>query len=310
VEYLTGSTQLSALLLNPPIFFIFLGQNLGSYGAAVLLIREAKVRWRKGWASVLLLGAAYGLVNEGVGVGTLFNPYIAGFAGLGVYGHWLGVNWVNVAILIPIIHPLYSVSLPILLLDLALPETRGKSLLGSRGLWATFLVLSVDAFATSFLVSALVSHFYAGPVLLGGTLLAIAALAWAARYVPANLLAARKPLPSTTPALFAIFGAAFPWALFVMGGVISGRSAPPILVISALLAGGALALLWVIRNIGLRENELQKVALAAGLVAGLVPMGLSSQLGTGIGLLPVVAGDLVAVLFFRYLWRKVHVQPR
>jgi hypothetical protein len=170
-------------------------------------------------------------------------------------------------------------------------------------------VLGIDALATSIFVSIVLSHFYAGPVLLGGTLMAIAALAWAARYVPANLLVARKPLPSATPARFAILGAAFPWALFVTGGIMVGRSAPPIIVVLALLAGGVLALLWVLRNVGLRETEPQKVALAAGLVAGLVPMGLSSQLGTGIGLLPVVAGDLVAVLFFRHLWRKVRVHP-
>jgi hypothetical protein len=170
-------------------------------------------------------------------------------------------------------------------------------------------VLGVDALATSILVSIFLSHFYAGPVLLGGSLLAIAALAWAARYVPANLLVARKPLPSATPKRFAILGAALIWATFVTAGIMVGQGAPPILVVLALLAGGTLALLWVLRNIGLRENELQKVALAVGLVAGLIPMGLSSQLGTGIGLLPVVAGDLVAVLFFRHLWRKAHVQP-
>lgn len=303
VEYLTGSTQLSALLGNPPIFFIFLGQNLGSYGAAVLLIREAKIRWQKGWASVLLLGAAYGIVNEGVGAGTLFNPNTPGFAGLGAYGHWLGVNWVNVAILIPIVHPLFSVSLPILLLDLALPETRGKSLLGSRGVWVALLVLGVDATATSFFVS-VVSQFYGGPVLLGGCLAAIAALVWVSRYVPADLLVARSPLPSASPARFTVLGAAFPWALFVTGGIMIVRGTPPVLVVLALLAGGGLALFYVLRNIGLKGNDLQKVALAGGLVAGLIPMGLSSQLGTGIGLLPVLAGDLVAVLFLRHLWRR------
>jgi len=114
VEYLTGSTQLSSILLNPPLFLIFLALNLGSYGAAVLLIREASISWKKGWASILILGAAYGIVNEGIGAGTLFNPSTMNSGNLGVYGHWLGVNWINVAILIPIVHPLYSVSLPIL----------------------------------------------------------------------------------------------------------------------------------------------------------------------------------------------------
>src|SRR2546430_12353732 len=72
VEYLTGSSQLSWLIGNPPLFFLFLLQNLGSYGLAVVLARESQIRWRKGWASVILLGSAYGILNEGIGAGTLF----------------------------------------------------------------------------------------------------------------------------------------------------------------------------------------------------------------------------------------------
>src|SRR5438552_19081494 len=73
VEYLTGSSQLSWLIGNPPLFFLFLVQHLGSYGLAVVLSRESQIRWRKGWASIILLGSAYGVLNEGVGAGTLFN---------------------------------------------------------------------------------------------------------------------------------------------------------------------------------------------------------------------------------------------
>src|SRR5437899_2862189 len=64
VEYLTGSSQLSWLIGNPPLFFLFLVQNLGSYGFGVVLAREAQIRWGKGWASVILVGSAYGILNE------------------------------------------------------------------------------------------------------------------------------------------------------------------------------------------------------------------------------------------------------
>lgn len=43
VEYLSGSTQSSWLVVNPVLFFAFLAQNFGSYGLAVILIREAMV---------------------------------------------------------------------------------------------------------------------------------------------------------------------------------------------------------------------------------------------------------------------------
>jgi len=36
-------------------------------------------------------------------------------------------------------------------------------------------------------------------------------------------------------------------------------------------------------------------------------MGISSQFGTGLGLLAVLGGDLVAVLFFCHLWKRYRV---
>jgi hypothetical protein len=303
VEYLTGSTQLSAILLNPPLFLIFLIQNIGFYGGGVLLIREARIRWRKGWTSILLLGAAYGVLEEGVGTGVLFNPHIMIVGGLPAYGRWLGVNWVNVAILVPIVHPLFSISLPILLLDLALPKTRGRSLLSSRAIRLTFIIFGIDVAATSFFVSTILAHFYAGPLLLAGSLVAITILIWTTLLVPPDLLKVKRPLPTFNPLRFAFFGAAFPWAIFITSNVIIGLSAPPALVVLVIISAGGLALLWVLRNIGLREKDLQKVALSAGLVTGLIPMGVASQLGTGIGLVPVLLGDLIAVPFFRHIWR-------
>jgi len=309
VEYLTGSTQLSWVVLNPPLFIIFLAQNIGFYGGGVLLIREARVRWQKGWATVLFLGAAYGILEEGVGTGVLFNPQTAVSGNLGTYGHWLGINWINVTILVPIVHPLFSISLPILLLDLALPETRGESLLSTRAIWLTFAIFGIDVAVASFFVSTVLAHFYAGPVLLAGGFVAISALAWAAWLIPSDLLRAPKPRPSAIPLRFAVLGAALPWALFFVSGVLVGRSVPPVLVVLEIVAGGGLALAWVLRNIGQMENEPQKVALGTGLVAGLIPMGISSQIGTGIGLVPVLAGDLIAVLFFRYLWGRHGALP-
>ncbi|MGI0130082.1 MAG: hypothetical protein ACREEC_08050, partial [Thermoplasmata archaeon] len=73
-EYLSGSSSVAVLLLAPGPFFLWLGLNLGLYGPGVLLVREALVRWRKGWVAVLCLGAAYGLVEEGTALSTLFDP--------------------------------------------------------------------------------------------------------------------------------------------------------------------------------------------------------------------------------------------
>lgn len=73
-EYLSGSSALNNIILNPPAFAFGVIANLGLYGPGVLLIREAKIRWHKGWATVLFLGAAYGILEEGVAPSTLFQP--------------------------------------------------------------------------------------------------------------------------------------------------------------------------------------------------------------------------------------------
>ena len=108
------------------MFLFQLLANLGLYGSGVLLIYEAKVRWEKGWATVLLLGAAYGILEEGVALSTLYDPKANPVGDLGVYGHWAGVNWIWSAGIVPF-HALWSISLPILLLGLALPETVGRT---------------------------------------------------------------------------------------------------------------------------------------------------------------------------------------
>ena len=142
-EYISGSSPTSAIVLNPLMFGFQLVANLGLYGPGVLLVREATVRWKKGWATVLLLGAAYGILEEGVALSTLFNPDASPVGKLGTYGHWLGVNWVWVAGIIPV-HMIFSISLPILLLGLAVPRTRGESLLSRRGVRVVSVVLAVD----------------------------------------------------------------------------------------------------------------------------------------------------------------------
>ena len=93
-EDLTGSSAVNAIFLNPIMFLFGIVANLGLYGPGVLLIREAKVRWKKGWATVLLLGAAYGILEEGIALSTLFNPLANPVGQLGIFGHWVGVNWV------------------------------------------------------------------------------------------------------------------------------------------------------------------------------------------------------------------------
>ena len=306
VEYFTGSSQLSWAVGNPPLFFLFLVQNLGSYGLAVVLIREAQIRWNKGWASILLLGAAYGIVNEGIGAATLFNPDSSSSGPLGSYGRWLGVNWVWATGLILLVHPLFSVSLPILQHRLAFPGLKGKSLIGNRGLRLAVVGLGIDATATLLFVGT-IRHYLAGPILWAGSCGIIAAMIAAAKFAPRNLLRTRTALPHARLVSFFILGAGFIWAITLGADFLIQLAFYPLLVSLFFVALGGLALAWVFRTVGQSRNELHKVSLSSGLVASLIPMGFFGQIGTGIGLVPVIAYDSLFVLFLYHIWKKATV---
>ena len=303
---MTGSSQLSWAVGSPPLFLSFLVQNLGSYGLAVVLIREARIRWRKGWASVLLLGAAYGIINEGIGAATLFNPDSSSLGPLGTYGRLLGVNWVWATGIILIVHPLFSVALPILQHRLAFPAIKEKSLVGSLGLRLAFVGLGIDAVATLLFVGT-IRHFFAGPVLWAGSWIAIVLLIIASRIAPRDIIRIRNSLPHARPFIFFLLGAILIWAVNLGADFLIQLRTIPALVSLFFVGLGGLALLWVLRNIGRSLSERHKVALVAGLVASLMPMGFFGQIGSGIGMVPVILFDMVVVLFLYRLWRKATI---
>src|SRR4030095_15246535 len=83
-EMLFGATPLSnigALLVIIPLYG----------GGAVLVCEFARGR-DTGWGRVFLLGAAYGIIEEGLIIQSMFDPNIfdAGLVG----GRALGINWV------------------------------------------------------------------------------------------------------------------------------------------------------------------------------------------------------------------------
>src|SRR5437660_11193712 len=151
-EYLAASSNSGCVVLSPPVFLLFLAANLALYGPGVILIRDAKIRWNKGWASVFLLGAAYGIVEEGLALRTLFNPTSSVVGNLGVYGHWLGVNWVWTVGLV-IFHSVFSIGLPIFIFGLAFPDLKSKSLVSITGIRISILTLAVDSVLLSLVVN-------------------------------------------------------------------------------------------------------------------------------------------------------------
>jgi uncharacterized membrane protein (UPF0136 family) len=294
-EYLSGSSPLAGIVVSPGGFLLFLGLNLGLYGPGVLLVREAYVRWKPGWAGLLLLGAAYGLLEEGTALSTLFNPHASVVGALGSYGRFAGVNWVwTVGVLG--VHIVYSVGLPILLLGLALPETRGRPLLTPRQVAVALVLYAVDILV---LVGVL-GYYRTAPELLLGAALVAGFLYAVARRLPHGSLDPRRPGPALSPGAFFGLGLVFfPILLLVpsFGGAASLW--PPATI--AIDAGLSLALFLYIRaKIGRSGNEPALILLALGAILPIVVVGVVSQI-----LVPVVlVADGLFGLFFYALWRR------
>ncbi|MGC2288680.1 MAG: hypothetical protein WA688_02325 [Thermoplasmata archaeon] len=301
-EYLSSSSALSTVLAAPPLgvvlFFLQLAGNLGLYLPGVLLIREAMIRWNKGWGSVLLLGAAYGILEEGIALETLFYSRAGPVGAEGFYGHWLGVNWVWTAGIL-FVHIIFSISLPILLLGLALPKTRGKSLVGTTGVRWAFVVWAIDIPVLMIVVRA-IYHYWMGWPIFFGSLVVIGLLVLAAFRAPANLLPTRSGPPRVTPFRAALIGVAFFPPILLFESFLGYWKVPPALTILVIVAYEFCLGFLVVRAIGTVENERQLVALAAGVLAVIGFIGFVAELP-----IPVtIVADLAAFWFLRHLWKK------
>lgn len=290
-EYLSGSSSLADLVLNPAWFFLAIAINVGQYTSGALLIREAALRWGKGWGSIFLLAGAYGVTEEGLGDNTLFNP--KGASGvLGVYGHFLGVNWVwSCGVLA--YHVIFSIGLPILLLGLALPETRGRSLLSRRGIVVCFAALAGSTALETTIVWG-VYHFWMGTPILVGALLTVVLLSWAAYRAPQDLWAPRSALPMLSSAqVFAVGASVFLVGTIIEYGSAATPGAPPALAVVGVVLVFAGALEILRRGIGRTENEHLLVVLAYGFILYLSLFGLLVSLTI---LLPTTIPVIVLVI--------------
>jgi len=301
-EYLSGSSSVAYVVLFPGgtvVFLLFLGLNLGLYGPGVLLVREAWVRWGSGWGVLLLLGAAYGLLEEGTALSTLFNPNASVVGGLGHYGRAIGVNWLWLIGVIGV-HVVLSVGIPILLLGLALPETRGRSLLSPRGLRTSVGIYGIDIVLLVF-----IANYWQvqGAWLVGAAV--VASLLWVvASRLPPHWLDPPTDRPIYSPRTFFLLGLAyFPVLLIVPG--LGGEAHLPAVVTGVLdLAAAALLFAVVRRGIGRRDHPSHLVALAFGATLPILLFGLIAQIR-----LPVVlVVDALYGIFFYALWKRYRPQ--
>lgn len=176
-EGLTGSTP--PLNFLNPITLLFL---TALYGSGALIVRETARRRALGWGSVVLLGAAYGALEEGLVVTSWFNPHWPDAVYLASFSHILGVNWFW-AVGLTTFHAIVSVTLPITLVEAAFPALASQPWLSGRAYRLLMLLLGVASVAGLVAFGILMFHAqgYYPPPLSWLLALAIAvALVWLA----------------------------------------------------------------------------------------------------------------------------------
>jgi len=129
-EFLLGSSPLE----NLP----WLALILPLYGGGALLIRETVVRTGRGWPAVLLLGAAYGVIEAGLIDQSLFNPSFDEYDFINLSPvpllDFSAVNALNFVTA----HAFWSIGVPIALTGLLFPHLKSEPWLGRKGYTLAF----------------------------------------------------------------------------------------------------------------------------------------------------------------------------
>lgn len=290
--------------------------QIGLYGGGALLIREVVCRWGGGWPSILLLGAAYGAIEEGLLEPTWFTPALQSHP----YGVALGVFWTYAVFNIGY-HAVFSIAIPILLTELAFPSWRDKPWLGRAGLIVVGVVYAVNAAGIGLLWYAFLQkaayHVPARvhPAQQGATVALVIALIVLARLAaPSGTFTPGGPPPPAAGRLAgaAALGAAAWFGLLLASG--SGnhlRWLPFPVPIAVAVAEVALAA-WSLQRWSAR-TDLQVLAACSGaltvqMAAGFGVTGLAGPVNIiGKAILNVIAVCLLA-WFARRLHRH-HAQP-
>ena len=254
------------------------------YGSGVVVMRETAVRWRLGWAGLVALGAAYGIIEEGLAVKSFFDPAWMDLGTLGSYGRFLDTNWVW-ALWLTIYHAIFSIALPIFLIEWAYPSIRGKPLLAER----EYALSLASLLGATLFLNALLTGYRPSAAHLAGAALAVVGLAWFAKdhadRIWSRLPRGRPP----SRAACAIVGFAFPMASFLVygGGPFLGWiPAVTYLEGAALLLGAALVARRITGDPALARH---RFAMAAGAVSFLIALASFLELAGNRGMGAVAA---------------------
>ena len=303
-EYMTGSSRLGTLISDTPSFFMGLALNIALYTAGVLLIREFSIRYNKGWASILILGLAYGIMEEGISVHTFFAPSGNPVGLLGIYGRSMGVDWIW-ALGISFFHAIFSIGLPILLLSVAYPNNSREPLLARKGIAVVLFVYILDVIILNIAVNTAKPASAPSPgdyvffLLLSGILLLVA------RFLPGNLLKGAGKEEQGTKKFFLL--GTLPFTLYAVNAFLPFTSdgnprISPFLEALLFVTANVLIMLSIAHFMPGKNNRRHKYALAVGLIT---PLFVWAELVQIIGIAPLITVVSVIGIIFLLKLRKL-----
>jgi hypothetical protein len=272
------------------------------YGSGAILVRELRVRWDKGWPTVFALGAAYGIVEEGLMVKSFFDPNWMDLGLLGSYGRWAGVNWVW-SLMLTIYHAVFSIAIPILLVELIFSTRRDERWVGRRGMIGLSLLLLADVLIGFFALT-----LYRPPLIPYLLAVVVTALLFLmARRLPARqgaMHSARVP----RPLWFALIGFGATLAFFVIHWGLPEFALPvPLTILASIVL--VVLVTWGVRRLsrGGAWTDQHRLALAGGALMFFVLLSPLQELNTARTDNPagMTVVGLAALLFLAWLWWRV-----
>lgn len=264
---------------------------VGLYGVGVLIVREVSIKWKKGWGSILLLGVAYGIIEEGLAVKSFFDPNWMDLGILGTYGRWFGINWVW-SFCLTIFHAVYSIAIPILIFSLLFPSLKNKRLLRDKSLRVCFIIfLFVVGFICLFM-----TPYRPSALLYLMTMIIVAVFVIAAWKVPRGCVTTRGVKPLMRSIWFGFVGATFGFLFFFIMYAVPHFVPIPLvpIILEGLLC--LTVLLFVVKYSGYTKNSSHKLAFTSGLLSPLIFLAFIHEVNGILGM------SLVAIFFIGFLF--------
>lgn len=285
-----------------PLAFVVLALP---YGFGAVLVREALVRWKKGWPSFILLALAYGVYEEGIVVRSIFNGDWQELGAAPAYGYWGGVHFTYGLMLLHF-HVVVSIGVSILLAHVLYPARRHERWVGPKSLVACFVGLLL------WLPAGWLMTQYRPPWTHdAGAWLVLAGLVAAARLAPPALFA-QPGFQSPRARWFFALGFLNVTILFISIGHAGDTGTPPFPLLFALLVlldGVCLGLLVRWSGGGAAWRDAHRLAWVAGTMSFFIIFGglQDAEQWRGRSLVSVATVVALALLWKRVLRREANV---